>query len=258
MCRSRRSSRMSSMRIWSPTGSSTYTSGWARRCTRSGSPISCAAKATAAARLPTPGGPWKRYACAGPSASAARSRRLASACSGKLSNASTDLLRDLVGAAVAIHRLDSIRKHLGQRTVRLVDGAVERLPLALDPVGRRAAPRSDLGLDEDEEGAVGQQPVRRREVKLQHAVDAEVTGDPLVGERRVDVAVADDVLALLERGRDHALDELRAGRSEQRRFGPRAHVEPVEKQPPDFLAERGAARFARCDDVPSLGPQSLG
>ena len=45
----------------------------------------------AAARFPTPGGPWKRYACAGPSASAARSRRFASACSGKLSKTSTDL-----------------------------------------------------------------------------------------------------------------------------------------------------------------------
>ena len=48
-------------------------------------------------RLPTPGGPWKRYACAGPSASAASSSRFASACSGKPWKRVTHLLRDLVG-----------------------------------------------------------------------------------------------------------------------------------------------------------------
>src|SRR2546423_1249979 len=37
--------------------------------------------ARATSRLPTPCGPWKRYACAGPSASAASSSRFASACS---------------------------------------------------------------------------------------------------------------------------------------------------------------------------------
>ena len=39
-----------------------------------------------AARLPTPCGPWKRYACAGPSSSAASSSRFASCCSGTRSN----------------------------------------------------------------------------------------------------------------------------------------------------------------------------
>ena len=65
-------SRMSSMRIWSPSGSSTYRSGCVRRSTRAWSPSSSAAKRSARSRLPTPGGPCRRYACAGPSASAAR------------------------------------------------------------------------------------------------------------------------------------------------------------------------------------------
>src|SRR5436190_15221810 len=169
MCRSRRSSRMSSIRIWSPTGSSTYTSGCARRSTRSAAPppISCAAKASAAARLPTPGGPWKRYACAGASASAARRRRFASACSGKLSKTSTDLLGDLVRGAAAVHGGDPVRKHLGERTVRLVDRSVERFALPLDAVGGRAPPQSDLGIDEDEERAVREQAVGRGQVELE-------------------------------------------------------------------------------------------
>src|SRR3954451_4984548 len=150
MCRSRRSSRMSSIRIWSPTGSSTYTSGCAPRSTRPAAPppISCAANATAAARLPTPGGPWKRYACAGPSASAARRSRFGSLCSGKVANASTDLLRDLVGGTVAVHGADALGKHLGERTVRLVDRAVERFPLPLDPVARLPAVERELRVDQ--------------------------------------------------------------------------------------------------------------
>src|SRR6266545_8195868 len=111
-------------------------SGCVPRCTRSGSPMSCPAKVTAAARLPTPGGPWKRYACAGRSASAARSSRFASACSGKVLKASTDLLGDDVGWPVAVHGRDAFRIHLCERTVRLVDRPLKLLPLALDPVGR--------------------------------------------------------------------------------------------------------------------------
>src|ERR1051326_5233210 len=111
------------------------------------SPISSPANARAARRLPTPGGPWKRYACAGPSASAARSRRFASVCSGKLSNASTDLLGHLLGRAVAVHRRDSLREHLCERTVRLVDRAVEPLALPLDSIRAGRAPVCDVRID---------------------------------------------------------------------------------------------------------------
>src|SRR5213078_769299 len=124
-------------------------------------PISWPAKASAAARFPTPGSPWKRYACAGPSASAARSSRFASACPGKVSKASTDLLGDGIGRPVAVHGRDALGIHLGQRTVRLVDRPMVLLPLALDPVGRRTALKGDLGIDQDEEGAVGQKAARR-------------------------------------------------------------------------------------------------
>src|SRR5919199_262612 len=122
MCRSRRRSRIASMRIWSPSGSNTYRSGWARLSTRSGEPSSSAANATAAARLPTPGGPCSRYACAGPSASAARSRRFASGCSGKLSNLSTDLHGEVAGRLRAVERDHPLGKHRGQLPIGPVHG----------------------------------------------------------------------------------------------------------------------------------------
>src|SRR5919199_1905651 len=194
MWRSRRSSRMSSIRIWSPTGSTTYRSGCARRATRPASPISSPANASAAARFPTPGGPWKRYACAGPSETAARRSRFASGCSGKLSNASMDLAGELGGRLRSVDDDDPVREHRGELTVR--------------------------------------------------AVDAEVARHPLVGKRRVDVAVADHVLPCLERGRDHPLDELGSCGHEERRLGPRRDVVRVEEQRSDLFAEVGAAGLA--------------
>src|ERR687884_1084048 len=211
MCRSRRRSRMASMRIWSPSGSSTYRSGWARRSTRSGDPSSSAANATAAAVLPTPGGPWSRYACAGPSASAARSRRLASGCSGKVSNLSTDLHGEVSGRLRSVEPADPLREHRGQLPIGPVDGGAKVTALALDAVEVVAGPpRRLVRVEEDEERAVGEEPLHRLEVQLQHALDAESARDSLVGERRVDVAVAEHIGAAVERGRDDLLDELRA------------------------------------------------
>src|SRR5919199_3644657 len=244
MWRSRRSSRMSSIRIWSPTGSTTYRSGWARRVTRPASPISAPANASAAARFPTPGGPWKRYACAGPSETAARRSRFASGCSGKLSNASMDLAGELGGRLRSVDDDDPVRKHRGELTVCAVDGARKVVALALDPVGRATATPCNLRVDEDEERRVRQEPTGRLQVQLEDPVDAEVARHPLVGKRRVDVAVADHVLPCLERGRDHPLDELGSCGHEERRLGPRRDVVRVEEQRSDLFAEVGAAGLA--------------
>src|SRR3954453_2054421 len=196
MWRSCRSSRTSSIRIWSPTGSTTYRSGCARRCTRASPPSSAAANATAAARLPVPGGPCRRYACAGPSASAAKRRRFASGCSGTDAKALTDRLGELGRRQRAVDRLDAVGEHARELTERVVDGAVEFGALALDPVGRRAAAAEGLGrVEEDHEGHVGEETTRRLQVQLEHALDAEAARDPLVGERRVEIAVRHDVQA---------------------------------------------------------------
>ena len=85
-------------------------------------------------------------------------------------------------------------------------------------------------------------------------VDAEPARDSLVGERRVDVAVADDVRAALERRPDHALDELGARGREQRRLGPRRHLGPVEQQLA-HASPSGVPPGSRVgDDLAALGP----
>src|SRR5512144_2431772 len=149
MCRSRRSSRTASIRIWSPSGSSTYRSACERRSTRGSLPSSSAANASAVARLPTPAGPWKRYACASPSARAACRSRFASSCSGTLSKLVEHLLRDLARRARAVDGRDSLRKVLGQLPVGRVHTLPEAVRLALDPVAVLAhPPRRLLRVDE--------------------------------------------------------------------------------------------------------------
>src|SRR4051794_22979386 len=157
MCRSRRISRTASIRIWSPSGSSTYRSGWERRSTRASPPSSSAANASAVARLPTPAGPWKRYACAGPSPSAARSSRFASSCSRTLSKLMQHPLRDLARRARAVDHRDPLGKDVGELPVGGVDPGAELVVLALDPVALPADALGRLGrVDEQQEGAIGQ------------------------------------------------------------------------------------------------------
>src|SRR5439155_24778092 len=115
-----------------------------------------------------------------------------SACSGKLSNASTDLLCDLVRLTVAVDRDDAVEEHRRKFAVGAIDGAVKVLPLAFDPVGQPCACSSGCRIDEDEERPVGEQPADRVFVQLQNALDTESARDSLVGERGIDVAVADD------------------------------------------------------------------
>src|SRR4051812_16308350 len=105
--------------------------------------MSARANTRATSLLPTPGGPWKRYACAGPSRSAASRRRPASGCSEKRANVLTNLLRNRVGGARAVDRDDPAGLRRGQRAIPRVDPLHELGPLALDPVmiAGRAAER---------------------------------------------------------------------------------------------------------------------
>ena len=67
--------------------------------------------------------------------------------------------------------------------------------LALDPVGLAADARArpSSGSIDEHERPVGQQPAGREQVQLEHLVDAEAAGDPLVGDGAVDVAVEQHV-----------------------------------------------------------------
>ena len=79
----------------------------------------------------------------------------------------------------------------------------------------------------------------------------------MVGERGVDVAVADDVGAALERGPDDALDELGARGRKQRSLGPGRQLVTVEQELADALAEVRPARLARADDLSTLRLEGL-
>ena len=73
--------------------------------------------------------------------------------------------------------------------------------------------------------------------RVEHLVDAEAAGDALVRERRVEVAVADDVGAALERRPDDLRDQLGPRSREQRRLRPGRDLRP--------LARAGGGRAPR-------------
>src|SRR5207247_111979 len=81
-----------------------------------------------------------------------------------------------------------------------------------DPVAFLAdSARRFFRVDLQQERAIGQLSADRRQVQLEHAVDAEAARDSLVRERGIEIAVADDDRSALDGGGDHAVDELRAG-----------------------------------------------
>ena len=104
----------------------------------------------------------------------------------------------------------------------------------------------------------GARPPVADSVQLAHGCDAEPARAALVGERRVDVAVADHPRAAQERRADHALGELGTRGREQRRLRPRRHLGTVEQQLADPLAERRAAGLAHGDDLVTLPGRPLG
>src|SRR4051794_39131330 len=113
--------------------------------------MSARANARATSLLPTPGGPWKRYACAGPSRSAASRRRAASGCSEKRANVLTNLLRNLLGGTCTVDRDDPVWLRRGQRAVPRVDLLHELRSLALDPVMIAGCPAERLvGIEQHE------------------------------------------------------------------------------------------------------------
>ena len=107
-------------------------------------------------------------------------------------------------------------------------------------------------------GPVGHQPADGQQVELEDGVDPELAAAALIRDGRVEVPVADDRRAALERGSDHLVDVLRARREVERGLGPRRDVVAVEDEVTDLLAERRAARLAGRDDVDAVRGQRLG
>ena len=124
MCRSRRSSRIASIRIWSPSGSSTYRSGCARRSTRRvvAEQLRRRTRARRRACRPRPARGRGTRAPA-PRRAPRRSRRFASSCSGKLSKL-VDAPPRRSRAAGACRRSSTIR--CGKTSAELAVGRVDR------------------------------------------------------------------------------------------------------------------------------------
>ena len=133
----------------------------------------------------------------------------------------------------------------GELPVRVGDAHMEAVVLALDPVALAAHARDRVVCtDLEQDRAIGHQAPDSCEVEVEHPLEPEPAGDSLVGDRRVDVAVADDGRAARERRPDQLLDVLRARGRIQRRLGPRSDVAAVQdagrESPP-----RAACRRAR-------------
>jgi hypothetical protein len=122
--------------------------------------------------------------------------------------------------------------------------------LLLSPGGRG-------GIHGQHEGAVGEEALEHRQVELEDPVEAEATRDSLVGERGIDVAVADHVRAPVEGGADHLGNVLCPGSREQRRLRPRGHRRPVQHQLANALSELGPTRLAGGHDLPPERGQVL-
>jgi UDP-glucose 4-epimerase len=164
-----------------------------------------------------------------------------------------DLLPDerseVVGGTRAVEDADPVREASLQIAVAVGQRDLEVAALSFDPVEHRTnAPGRSPGVHEQDEGAVRHQ-VSDRDVQLEHRLDAETARDALVDERRVQIAVADDIGAAREGRPDHVLGELGARRGKESGLGPGGHLAAVEQQLPDPLADRRPAGLPRRHDL---------
>ena len=168
-----------------------------------------------------------------------------------------DLLGEQLGARGSVDDHEPVRLALCELPVSAGCAGVEVVFLALDPVALAAhAADGVVGADLEQDRAVGHQPLDGGEVELEHPLEAEAAGDALVGDRRVDVAVADHGGAARERRPDQLLDVLGTRGRVERRLGPRSDVAAVEDEVADLLAERRAAGLAREDDLDRPRPRA--
>jgi UDP-glucose 4-epimerase len=104
----------------------------------------------------------------------------------------------------------------------------------------------------EQERTVGHEAADGGEVELEQAVEPEPARDALVGDGRVEIAIADHRSTALERGPDHLVHELGSSGDVQERLAPWADVPSVQDEIADALAELGPARLARGDDVDAV------
>jgi hypothetical protein len=115
-------------------------------------------------------------------------------------------------------------------------------------------PAADLrDVEREQDRSVGKQTTDRGEVEVEDALEPEVAAHALVGDRRVEIAIADDRRAAVERRPDHLLDVLGTRGRVQERFRPRRDVPAVQDEAAHPLAEVGPARLACGHDLEPVG-----
>ena len=223
----------------------------------SGSPSSSPANATRAARLPTPGGPWKRYACAGPSRErrAEQALRLGLLRKGLEARPRT-FSRELVGRRVAVER-----RRCARGTSRRARGS-RRRPRARKSSSSRSIRSRLVGerwratrrVDEQEERPVGEQAARRREVQLEDG--RRRRGRARSPGRRATSRGSGRRARSAPRASAGGSPRPPAARAPPRTVRPRPRGDllvAVEDDVPHRLAELGAAGLARGDDLAAVG-----
>ena len=116
---------------------------------------------------------------------------------------------------------------------------------------RTRARAARLGFVEAEHrGAVGQEVEAAEAVKVAHLVDPEPARLALIGQARIEEAVAQHPLPAVERGADRLVDMVGARRGEQQGLGARvpARLVALQQQRADRLGIGAAAGLAGDDD----------
>src|SRR6266508_645070 len=272
---SSRRARTSSTSRLSPSGSSRCTSGCTPRSTRRqtsqvpsppAGQFRAAANTLARCTLPTPGGPvntqawitrpdWtasRRVATASPWPTTSSQTGMTALHAGEHGGA--HLVGDLPGRQGGVDHDEPVGFGAGQVAEGPPDRAVELELLVLDAVpGAAPAGQADRRVEVKQDHHVGEQPAGAPSVDRLHRLDAEAAGGALVGEGRVDVAVAQDHGPAVQGRADDLLDELGPGGGEQQRLRPRVHASRggVEQDLADALPERGASGLPGDDHLPA-------
>src|SRR6266508_1474392 len=272
---SSRRARTSSTSRLSPSGPSRCTSGCTPRSTRRqtsqvpsppAGQFRAAANTLARCTLPTPGGPvntqawitrpdWtasRRVATASPWPTTSSQTGMTALQAGEHGGA--HLVGDLPGRQGGVDHDEPVGFGAGQVAEGPPDRAVELELLVLDAVpGAAPAGQADRRVEVKQDHHVGEQPAGAPSVDRLHRLDAEAAGGALVGEGRVDVAVAQDHGPAVQGRADDLLDELGPGGGEQQRLRPRVHASRggVEQDLADALPERGASGLPGDDHLPA-------
>src|SRR5215210_451378 len=229
---------------------------------------SAAPNLSATILLPTPGGPWNRYAWETSPDSSARPRSRSavsfpSTPSNLLRRSSaiclTSILQpaqpthhhpgEILGRERGVEDFDPLGLETHELLESLLDTPHESRSYGLDPVRRHphfpGPPLSLILVEPQIECPVRHDGPHSVGVQSAYCLDPESSPEALVGETRVQVPLAKHVLAGLETREDRTPHEISAGRRVQVRLRPRVHLHPrVEDDLPDALGRRGAAGLA--------------